>query len=52
MDLICHRLPGKAAKIYPVSDVHLGSILHDKAGWESFCRRVEAEDAYVILGGD
>lgn len=30
MELICHRLPGKAAKIYPVSDVHLGSILHDK----------------------
>lgn len=52
MDLICHRLPGKAAKIYPVSDVHLGSILHDKAGWETFCRRVEAEDACVILGGD
>lgn len=30
----------------------MGSILHDKEGWQAFCRRVEREDAYLILGGD
>lgn len=53
MDLIVRKIPqNDTIKVYPVSDVHLGSILHDKEGWQAFCRRVEREDAYLILGGD
>lgn len=53
MDLIVRKIPqSDTIKVYPVSDVHLGSILHDKDGWQAFCRRVEREDAYLILGGD
>ena len=52
MDLIVRKIPqSDTIKVYPVSDVHLGSILHDKEGWQAFCRRVEREDAYLILGG-
>ena len=53
LDLIVRKIPqSDTIKVYPVSDVHLGSILHDKEGWQAFCRRVEREDAYLILGGD
>lgn len=53
LDLIVRKIPqSDTIKVYPVSDVHLGSILHDKEGWQAFCRRVEQEDAYLILGGD
>lgn len=53
MDLIVRKIQqSDAIKVYPVSDVHLGSILHDKDGWDRFCRMVEQEDAYLILGGD
>lgn len=53
MDLIVRKIPqSDTIKVYPVSDVHLGSILHDKEGWQAFCRRVEREAAYLILGGD
>lgn len=53
MDLIARKIPqSETIKVYPVSDVHLGSILHDKDGWQAFCSRVEREDAYLILGGD
>ena len=53
MDLIVRKIQqSDTIKVYPVSDVHLGSILHDKDGWDRFCRTVEQEDAYLILGGD
>lgn len=53
LDLIVRKIPqSDTIKVYPVSDVHLGSILHDKEGWQAFCRRVEQEDAFLILGGD
>ena len=53
MDLIVRKIPqSDTIKVYPVSDVHLGSILHDKEGWQAFCSRVEREGAYLILGGD
>ena len=46
MDLIVRKIPqSDTIKVYPVSDVHLGSILHDKEGWQAFCRRVEREAA-------
>lgn len=40
-------------KIYPVADVHFGSILHKKKEWESFVKKIaEEENAYLILDGD
>lgn len=50
-DLIRHSFKGDTA-IYPISDVHLGAIEHNKDAWESFCKRIEKEDAYLILDGD
>lgn len=53
MELIVRRIPQRdSMRIYPIADVHLGSLLHDKESWNAFCRRVEQEDAYLILGGD
>ena len=53
MELIVRRIPQRdSIRIYPIADVHLGSLLHDKESWNAFCRRVEQEDAFLILGGD
>ena len=50
MDLIVRKIPqSDTIKVYPVSDVHLGSILHDKEGWQAFCRRVERELSLIHI---
>lgn len=39
--------------IYPISDVHLGSLEHNAAEWEKFMNRVLGEpNSYVMLLGD
>ena len=39
--------------IYPISDVHLGSLEHNAAEWRKFCEKINSEpNSYVILGGD
>lgn len=50
-DLITHRFPGDIT-IYPIADVHLGAIEHCEPEWQTFLKRVESENAYLILAGD
>lgn len=50
-DLILHQFPGDI-DIYPVADVHLGALEHAESEWKSFLKRVESENAYLILAGD
>ena len=39
--------------IYPISDVHLGSLEHDGKTWDKFCESlIERPNAYITLGGD
>lgn len=38
--------------IYPVGDVHLGALEHNEGAWKDFLKRVNAEDAYIVLVGD
>lgn len=51
LDLISRDFP-KDIKIYPVADVHLGAMEHAETEWAAFLKKVEAEDAYLILAGD
>lgn len=51
LDLITHDFSGDI-KIYPISDVHLGAMEHAEGEWQAFLKKVEAEDAYLILAGD
>ena len=51
--MIIHEFPkNEDIKIYPIADVHLGAAEHLTGEWESFCRRVEMENAYLTIGGD
>lgn len=50
-DLITHAFPD-AITIYPVADVHLGALEHAEPEWQAFLKRVEEENAYLILVGD
>lgn len=39
--------------IFPISDVHFGSLDHKAKEWEEFCNMVQnTPNAYIILGGD
>lgn len=50
--LIVHKFD-KDITIYPISDVHLGSLEHNKEEWEKFVEVLQSEpNSYVILGGD
>lgn len=43
----------KGITIYPISDVHLGSLEHNKTEWEKFVNKIKTEEnSYIILGGD
>lgn len=50
-DLIRHNFD-REIDIYPIADVHLGAVEHAEPEWQAFLKRVEDEDAYVILAGD
>lgn len=50
-DLIIHAFPGEIT-IYPIADVHLGAVEHAESEWQAFLKRVEQENAYLILDGD
>lgn len=50
-DLIRHVFPDEIT-IYPVADVHLGAVEHAESEWQSFLKKVENENAYLILAGD
>ena len=51
LDMIFHDF-NKDITIYPVADVHLGAAEHAEPEWQEFVKRVEDEDAYLILAGD
>ena len=52
-DLIVHEVCEKEIKIYPIADVHFGSLEHDTHAWAKFCSRVAGEpNSYLILAGD
>jgi predicted MPP superfamily phosphohydrolase len=43
----------KSITIYPVGDVHLGSLEHNQEEWEKFVKKVLSEqNSYIILVGD
>lgn len=50
-DMIAHTFPDDIV-IYPISDVHLGAVEHCETQWQAFLKRVENENAYLILAGD
>lgn len=50
-DMISHAFPGEIT-IYPIADVHLGAVEHAEPEWQAFLKRVERENAYLILAGD
>lgn len=51
LDLIRHSFPG-AIDIYPIADVHLGAVEHAETEWQAFVKKVESDNAYVVLAGD
>ena len=51
-EIIEHRFD-KPIRIYPIADVHLGSIYHRQKEWERFVKELEADEgAYIFLNGD
>lgn len=50
--IIVHRFD-KTITVYPISDVHLGSLEHNAEEWEKFIEKIKSEPySYVILAGD
>lgn len=50
-DLIVHSFD-KDITIYPIADVHLGAMEHAESEWQAFLKKVENDNAYLILAGD
>ena len=50
-DLIRHTFPDEIT-IYPIADVHLGAVEHAESEWQAFLKKIEKENAYLILAGD
>lgn len=51
LDLISHNFEDDIT-IYPIADVHLGAMEHAEVEWQEFLKKVEEENAYLILDGD
>lgn len=50
--LITHKFKS-SIMIYPISDVHLGSLEHNEDEWQAFIEKIKSEpNSYVILAGD
>lgn len=50
--IIIHQFK-KDITIYPIGDVHLGSVEHNAAEWKKFIEKIKNEpDSYVVLVGD
>jgi predicted phosphodiesterase len=54
LEMIVREVPhAREVKVYPISDVHYGSIACMEKAWYDFCGKIAKEDnAYIILGGD
>lgn len=51
LDMIIQKFD-KDVTIYPIADVHLGAMEHNEEAWQTFLKKVENENAYLILAGD
>jgi len=51
LDMISWDFDG-SIKIYPISDVHLGAMEHAEPEWQEFLKKIEDDDAHLILAGD
>lgn len=51
LDMISWDFDGDIT-IYPISDVHLGAMEHAEPEWQEFLKKIESENAYLILAGD
>ena len=51
---IIHEFPhNRGIKIYPVSDMHIGSPEFNETAWKKFKKQLMSEDdSYITLGGD
>ena len=50
--IIKHRFDANIT-IYPISDVHLGSLEHNEDEWDKFVNKISQEpNSYIILAGD
>lgn len=54
LDMIVRALPdANETRIFPVSDIHYGSIACAEKEWYDFCAKIAKDkNAYIILGGD
>lgn len=51
-EMIVHQF-NKDIVIYPISDVHLGSLEHNEEEWNKFVEKIKSEpNSYIILAGD
>ena len=51
-EMITHEF-NNPITIFPISDVHYGSLAHMEQDWISFCKMIEHTDnTFLILGGD
>ena len=51
-EMIAHRFNSDIV-IYPISDVHLGSLEHNEEEWKKFVEMIKDDPkAYIILAGD
>jgi len=50
-DMISHVFQD-GITIYPIADVHLGAVEHAEPEWQAFLKKVESDNAYLILAGD
>ena len=51
-EMVVHEF-NQPVTIFPISDVHFGSLDHKEKEWNAFCDLIKrTPNAYVILGGD
>lgn len=52
-DMICRDFKSGPVTVYPIADVHLGALEHQKREWAAFCDKIQKDkNAYIILAGD
>lgn len=54
LEMIVRGVPeAKEIRVYPVSDIHYGSIACMEKQWYDFCSKIASDPhAYIVLGGD
>ena len=52
LEPICYQFGNEDQVIVPIFDLHVGSPLFDKAGWEKFVQTVQQTTVKIVIGGD